>query len=286
LNHPGKLKVPGELNLFYLQKMENRILKTDFEAALKQFSEISLDEMNRVKLLNRFDSKYILHTNELSVILFEICTDYFVLNVDNTRIQTYNSVYFDTPADDFYLTHHNGKAGRFKVRKREYVNSAICFTEVKYKSNKGKTDKKRIPANLDLYSLNLTEKSFVSQILNFDAADLQVKISTGFNRITFVNKELTERCTIDFNLSFENGFQSLLLSNMAIIELKRSSHNQSSKLAEALKKYKIQPSGFSKYCMGRALIEPLLKRNQFKPGLLKLHREFKIAYCSTQAVSA
>ncbi len=269
--------------------METTLIKQEFEVILEQFSEVKLEEMDEVKLQNRFDSKYVLHTTDLWNILNEISKNYFVLKVDNTRIQTYHSVYFDTPGNQFYLNHHNGKADRFKIRKREYVNSGIRFTEVKHKSNKGRTDKKRIVSNPDLFDFTPAEKGFLTNNANCDPAVLQVKLSNNFNRITLVNIDFTERCTIDTVLSFENNQQILHLNDIAIIELKQSSRNQHSVLAQALKNHRIQPTGFSKYCIGRALTETNLKRNRFKPKIQKILNEYKTVYChshSDHAVSA
>ncbi len=231
--------------------------------------------MNEVKLLNRFDSKYVLQTSQLQSVLSEIGDAYFVLNIGETRVQRYHSVYFDTSGNLFYLAHHNGKAGRYKVRKREYVNSAICFTEVKCKSNKGKTSKKRMASPVDFTGLSAAEKSFLGQQTMVNPDLLETKISNSFNRITLVSRSFDERCTIDIDLAFDTGTQLVQLPKLAIIELKQGAHNQQSKLAATLKKHKIHPTGFSKYCMSRALTEPQLKTNRFKPKILRILKDFR-----------
>ena len=255
--------------------METTGLKNDFESTLNQFGEITLDQMNEVKLLNRFDSKYVLFTSQLQSVLSETADAYFVLKIDGTRLQLYNSVYFDTHGDLFYLTHHNGKAGRYKVRKREYVNSTICFTEVKLKSNKGKTSKKRIASSADFAGFSAAEIFFLSQQTLVNPELLELKIKNSFNRVTLVSRSFDERCTIDINLSFDSGSQRVQLPGLAVIELKQGTLNQQSALAAALKRHKIQPSGFSKYCMGRALTEPWLKANRFKPKIMKIYKEYR-----------
>ena len=45
---------------------------------------------------------------------------------------------------DLYHRHHIGRSNRFKVRSRRYVESDLCFFEVKYRNNKGRTIKNRI----------------------------------------------------------------------------------------------------------------------------------------------
>ena len=44
----------------------------------------------------------------------------------------------------FYNDHHNQRVNRHKIRFREYVDSGLIYLEVKCKTNKGKTVKKRL----------------------------------------------------------------------------------------------------------------------------------------------
>jgi hypothetical protein len=202
---------------------------------LSQFSEISLDEMNEVKLLNRFDSKYCLQTKQLQTILEEISTNYFILKIDNTIVLSYSSVYFDTHENQFYLAHHNGKASRFKIRKRSYINSEISFAEIKNKSNKGKTSKKRILTYSEPTKISASEKHFIAETLNFNSDDLEVKSTNTFNRITLVSKIFDERCTIDLNIAFECTGKGLFLKDFVVIEIKQGTLNMKSKIADSLK---------------------------------------------------
>lgn len=241
--------------------------------ALQKFRRISLDEMNGAKLMNRFDSKYTLHISQLQQILNSISGDYYVLEIDGTRVQSYQSVYFDTPANKFYLAHHNGKADRVKIRKREYVNSGISFFEVKLKSNKGKTNKKRIQSKTGLNEISATENHFLNEITGLDIAQLEVKSTNSFNRITLVNKTFDERCTIDTNITFGKNGNIIKIQDFALIELKQGNLHMKSVLADELKKQGIYKIGFSKYCMGRALSEVNLKKNMFKSKILKIKKE-------------
>ena len=88
---------------------------------------------------------------------------------------------------------------------------------------------------------------------------------------------MTERLTIDSCLRFhnlENG-NKVILPDLAIIELKRGS-NASSPVAQILNRLQIRPSGFSKYCIGMALTDPLLRQNRFKPRLKSIARHTAI----------
>ncbi len=245
---------------------------------IQNFASITLDQMDAVSLLNRYDSKYHLNIQELSLILEEIKNDYFILKVNNEAIQYYKTTYFDTSDDDLYLSHHNGKLCRYKIRKRNYVNSGIGFLEIKKKNNKGKTNKLRLPSNGNHISFNTQEQSFLASHTNLNLlasnGKLPAKSVNSFHRITLVNKNYNERCTIDINLCFSSATKELSIDNMAIVELKQGKLNMSSPLSRALKAKHIHQQGFSKYCIGRAFLEPSLKQNLFKPKLHQLKKQY------------
>ena len=61
------------------------------------------------------------------------------------------------------------------------------------------------------------------------------------------------------------------LTGLVIIELKRDGL-QPSPILGMLRDLRIKPCGFSKYCMGSALTNPDLKRNNFKERLRLVER--------------
>jgi hypothetical protein len=89
-----------------------------------------------------------------------------------------------------------------------------------------------------------------------------------------VNHNKTERLTIDFDIHFKNHEtgEEGEIENIVIIELKRDGR-VASPILEMLRKLRIKPSGFSKYCIGSAITNPSLKINRFKK---RLHRYEKI----------
>ena len=111
------------------------------------FEPISLSEMDSVKLMNRSDTKFVFSNQTLLQTLPKLQGYYRVLEIENIRLSSYQSLYYDTEDFQFYHQHHNGKTNRNKVRYREYIDSGISFLEIKHKNNKGKTIKKRIPVN-------------------------------------------------------------------------------------------------------------------------------------------
>ena len=140
-----------------------------------QFAPIGLEEMSGIKLMNRIDTKFVT-TVPLVVRLLKMAqADYRMQEIDGLRNMTYRTVYFDTPALDMFIAHHNGHAGRQKVRIRTYVDSHMDFLEVKTKNNHGRTRKKRIAVTDD----NLSEPgktAFLNQHLRYDPGTLAPRL--------------------------------------------------------------------------------------------------------------
>ena len=235
------------------------------------FDSISLDEMNNVSLMKRTDTKFIIHENDLMAVLKNIRETYKILEIDGHRIMTYNSLYFDTPTKKFYKDHHNGKVNRTKVRMRKYVESGICFLEVKQKDGKGKTNKTRTSIDDFETKLSSNSKDFIQKVTN-RSFDLEPIIWNEFNRITLVNKTAKERLTIDLNLSFKINNSFKTYNNLVIIEVKQERFTRTSPVVKELKSKQINPYSLSKYCIGMIGIYSDLKYNRFKKKVIKINK--------------
>jgi VTC domain len=236
-----------------------------FKYVLDTFLPIGLDKMDRVKLMNRIDTKFLGSVSDLEYLLSKLLRDYYILEIKNERIQSYHTVYYDTADFQFYRMHHNGKLNRLKIRFREYESSQISFLEIKKKSNKKRTDKKRIQSNICNNGLKDFQEDFINNSTSVNANQLEEKLHNHFDRITLVGKERNERITIDLNL----GFQTLknnkrTLHNLVIIELKQDKDSGWSPIKQILKENRFRKHGFSKYCVGSMLCHPQLKYNRFK----------------------
>lgn len=244
------------------------------EPHINRFEAISLAEMDGVSLMNRTDTKFIIPQVLIPELLNEIIDDYRALEVEGKKISRYHSVYFDTPDMLYYHQHHRGKAKRVKVRMRKYVESELCFLEVKKKDKKGNTLKSRIiiPDFEKENKLNEDQRAFL-EALAVPTNVLVPSIENSFSRITLVNKNLSERVTIDVNLCF-NGKELLQgpSGGLAVIEMKQPGLDRGSALMAVLKKRLIRPFSVSKYCLGIALLNPKIKQNRFKTKILNINK--------------
>ena len=238
------------------------------ENIIRTYDPILLDEMSGIKLMNRTDTKYVTTESRLRQLLVLACDDYRAQEIDGKRIASYYTAYFDTPDNNMYIVHQNGHAGRQKLRIRSYVDSGLNFLEVKTKNNHGPMHPDHGIRFLRQDEQYRSYDEFLRKHLRYDPSVLSEQLENHFNRITLVNKAKTERLTIDSGLCFHNLVtgQDVDLTGLVIIELKRDGL-QPSPILGMLRDLRIKPSGFSKYCMGSALTNPSLKRNNFKERL-------------------
>lgn len=256
------------------------------DSILSTYQPITLDEMSGIKLMNRTDTKFVTTVDRLRLLLTMAHNDYRAQEIDGKRQALYYTAYFDTPDNNMYLVHQNGHAGRQKLRIRSYVDSGLNYLEVKTKNNRGRTKKKRV-GMVDFDPLHpdhgirflrqddqyVAYDNFLRKHLRYDPTILSEQMENHFHRITLVNKAKTERLTIDTDLCFHNlkTGNDADLTGLVIIELKRDGL-QPSPILGLLRDLRIKPSGFSKYCMGSALTNPDLKRNNFKERLRLVER--------------
>ncbi len=155
---------------------------------LNQLAPISLEEMDRVKLQNRTDTKFVFEVDLLSIILSEIKDDYSILEIKEKRKNSYQTLYYDTKELQSYTQHHNGKANRIKVRFRKYIESDLNYLEVKFKNNKSRTIKFRKKTNDIETQLSSNSKKFIEKN-SFYKGDKMVPILWNkFTRLTLVHK--------------------------------------------------------------------------------------------------
>jgi len=241
---------------------------------LQSFNKITLSDLDKVKLMNRTDKKFCLHRRLLPGILEALKNDYSILEIKGETIFHYDNTYFDTEDDQMYINHQNGKRNRYKIRVRQYVQTDDNFLEIKFKNNKGRTLKERIKRQDFRSAFNETDLDFIKKSLPYPALKLQPKIRSNFHRITLADNNFTERVTIDTFPGFKNEENEVILENLVIIEVKQSKSNDPAKIIRVLQEHKIRNKGFSKYCIGRSLLEEKLKKNNFKPTLLRIRKEY------------
>ena len=166
---------------------------------LERMQTITLSDMGNIRLMDRIDSKYVAPVSLLPLLLEEMLP-FFSVQVNNgVRMAPYCTQYLDTPDLKMFLMHQNGKLNRQKIRIRSYVDSNLSFLEVKNKTNKGRTSKKRVPvglSHLDSIGDLKEEKQFLEEHALFDTGILMPSLANDFKRITLVDNDAAGKYAI------------------------------------------------------------------------------------------
>lgn len=260
------------------------------EHALADFAPTGLAAAEAVALQDRVDTKFVLSTGQLVAALPALAGSYQVLDIAGVRAGRYRTLYFDTPALNLYLDHHNGKINRHKVRSRLYLETGQAFLEVKRKGW-NRTQKRRT----ETASLLTCLSDDVAEFLASEAPPcrtleaLTPSLWNTFRRITLVSRDRPERVTIDLDLTWwqagtvasgeaalpepesSAGNQGFALPGVVVAEMKQAGIKQASAFAAAMREAGVRPGRFSKYCVGIASLYPI-KSNNFKTVLTRAER--------------
>ena len=235
---------------------------------LANFGAVGLNDLDAVKLMNRVDQKFILTDKQLHQLLPELAKYYSILEINGKRIFSYDSLYFDTPALDFYRDHHNGKPNRVKVRRRAYLDTGTGYFEVKRKVKGYRTEKHRVKSPFLAPEIALEQK--LLQTYQLDSLSIEPSMNVRYKRITLTGMQLNERITIDTQLEFEHAQHIERLEGLVIIEVKQEQIKRESKAIQLLRKQQNRPFGISKYALGIVLLNVSSKTNAFRHKVTKI----------------
>ncbi len=237
---------------------------------LDHFDTLSLAEMETISLLNRQDTKFGFSIGRLEELLDRIQPDYLVLETGDGRQVLYRNRYFDTPDFKMFRDHHNGKRNRYKFRFRCYGDSGPCFFEIKFKNNKSRTIKKRLPVTGMRQDLGLQEVAALLSETLYSPQDLLPALDVAFTRFTLVNRKLNDRCTLDTGITISRGGKKISFPGLVICEIKQERSSRNNEMTRAFENMHITPLSLSKYCLGILYLVEGVRYNRFKEKTLRL----------------
>lgn len=247
---------------------------------LARFEPISLADANATaSLQTRVDTKYMVPWDTFADWSGTLADTHRILEIEGTRLFTYDTQYFDTPSLGFFRDHLQGRRQRFKIRTREYVESGIAFLEIKLKGGRGETIKRRIPHRLDqLDSIPESGLEFLDGCLgemyevDLDQP-LQPTVQTVYRRSTFVAMDGTERITCDTDLNFvhDGSRRASMRPSLVLVEIK--SPRGRSPSDRALWRRGVRPGKGSKYCIGVSLTMARQRSNLFLREIRAFYRK-------------
>jgi hypothetical protein len=243
----------------------------------QQFAPISLTELNaKAEMLTRLDNKYVLPLAVLESLAPALSAQFEILEIDGKRGFGYRTQYFDTPNMCSFRHHVQGRRLRSKVRTRHYLDADICFVEVKLKTLRKITVKKRLAhdpialAQLTEPALQFVEDAHLARYQRGSLSPYAPVMQMQYERMTLVARSGGERLTIDRSLQFWNDHAAEEISpEMVVIETK-------SAFGRGIADTILQGAGYhpvgscSKYCVGLAALGVVPRFNKFLPAFRRL----------------
>ncbi len=195
---------------------ENEITRTTaMPLSTNHLTTTTLAELNSAAgLLTRVDRKYLVPLTCAQNLVDGLAPHARVLAIDERRRFSYTSTYFDTPGLEAFMFAARKRRRRFKVRTRTYLDSGLCFLEVKTCGARGSTVKRRMGYHADDASrLTGPGRAFVAACLagagvtgsaaaREVAAALRPVLTTTYERTTLHLPRAEARATIDTALTW------------------------------------------------------------------------------------
>ena len=242
---------------------------------------ISLAELNsEASLLTRMDRKYLVPLERAQELVGGLTSEARVLDIDGRRRFSYASTYFDTPGLEAFMLTARKRRRRFKVRTRTYLDSGLCFLEVKTNGSREATVKDRFkydPDNADRVTpdgrLFVIERLVESSTCSLDEAStiaqaLVPVMDSTYSRTTLHLPHDEARATFDTQLTWDlfgpDGKrlgQGVSVDHLNVVETKNPS--TASPTDRLLWHQGHRPARISKYATGMALLHPELPANRW-----------------------
>lgn len=244
---------------------------------------IGLEEITeRAGLMTRVDRKYVLPREEVGTLLAAAGGDLRVLEIDGRRRFSYRSLYYDTPDLTAYRAAATGRRRRWKVRRRDYLDTGTSFLEVKTRTGRGESAKLRLPLPADGSGagpaagrplsgagLEHVRTTLLDAGCAVPAQPLVPVLATTYARTTVLIADEDARLTLDDSLSWiaADG-QMLHLDGEVVVETKAGT--RPGRVDRALWRAGHRPQRLSKYATGLALLDDSRSANRWHRTLRDL----------------
>jgi len=239
---------------------------------LADFEPVSLETVGLRASQDRCDTKFLLSHDQLLTALDGLHEHYTVLEVGGARLHRYRTLYFDTAGFDLYRRHQRSSRSALKIRSRHYVDSGRSFFELKRKVGPRRSLKARTETPAIVTELSAAQGAFIAANAPINGECLRPAVWNRFERVTLASKKSRERVTLDIGIQFEWQSGEVRIPGIVVGELKQERFDRTSAFFRHMRSIGSRPTGFSKYCVGAALLYPQLKRNRARPKLRMLAR--------------
>jgi hypothetical protein len=225
----------------------------------------AFEEIVKIKRSERFVSSFVFEKSALLSVLREAAYSHRLLTDGGNPFFIFKSQYYDTGQYNLYRDHHNEKLNRWKIRRSENVTSGKIKFEIKFYDNKNKTQRWSLETDNRNNALSKPEKQLVKRLTPFKPKCLITSLCVTYRRFTLLGSDNSLRVTVDTDLQFLHRGNLIRLPQLVVAEVKQSQFSPRGLIHDILKSHQIHPKNFSKYCIGLAISNKQVKRNNFKP---------------------
>lgn len=227
---------------------------------------ISLEDLNQAaSLQQRVDRKYIVDERHCLAMVDALTTRVAALEINGQRTFRYESVYFDTPEFESYLSAAFRRRTRFKVRTRSYLDGGSTMLEVKTRGTRGETVKTRQNYDFGNKAVVVPESYEFVDVATGRAglsSRLSPVLATEYGRTTLVDLDDIARLTIDADLRCTDWKNNQVrLATSFVVETKTA--GPPSAADRWLWSKGVRPTKISKFGTGLAALNPALPSNKW-----------------------
>lgn len=251
---------------------DDKTLSAIEPSRFERFTTVDADLLEQRKLLRRVDTKFLVSASSLEALLGELDVHYGILYAGEASVASYETLYFDTPEVRCFHDHRRGKRSRFKVRVRHYIDRKVTYLEIKTKTNRNVTIKKRVRRAFRDNALADEDREFIQLNSGLSGEEMLPQLWTNFRRISLVGLSTNERVTIDLDLSFARNEELRSLPGVVIVEVKQSPFNRRTPIMKILRALGRRPVSMSKYCTATGLTRTDVRTSRFSETFKILER--------------
>lgn len=232
---------------------------------------IGLEDLTaRAALMTRTDRKYLVPTAAARDLVEALGTRLRVLEIDGRRAFRYRSTYFDTASLAAFHGAATGRRRRYKVRRRDYVDTGTSFLEVKTRTGRGDSSKQRIALerpelpDLPRHALDFVASTLTMARCAVPEEPLVPVLDTAYDRTTLLVEDESSRLTIDAELTWRDPIDPRHrrdLGDLLVIETKGGTGPGAAD--RVLWSLGHRPVRLSKFGTGLGLLRPELPVNRW-----------------------
>ncbi|HAX95946.1 MAG TPA: hypothetical protein DCY35_05415 [Prolixibacteraceae bacterium] len=218
--------------------------------------------------------RFVVSMGLLHEFLDAVRKDYAVFPFGPDLTALNSMVYYDVPGFRLFRDHMNGKAARCQVKLKDAQGNQSPKFEVKFRSNKGVTEKHFLAFDKDfnpLFTGEVADK--FHQLTGVAVTDLSPALSSGSDKFILLNSDHLERIEVDAGLRFAlpGSREDGLVIPLAVVRIS-GIPEIGSEATRFFQRRSIRTLSFSRYMLGGSFLLKGQKSNRYKNKIRQIQK--------------